>query len=202
MCLRACVRACCSVCLCVCAHMYACVCAHAQAYNRVSLCVCMIYIFAYKTLYIHICAYTYTHRDEACRRRPHVTRHARLERAVATCLVAGVHACTPRFGSRLRVGSCELSPAALAVLALAPLAAMGADGGSPAVLALAPLAVMLADACAPAVLAVAPLAVMLADARAPAVLADAPLAVMLADARAPAVLAVAPLAVLRPFWRF
>jgi len=69
------------------------------------------------------------------------------------------------LGSRLRVGSGKLSPATLAVLTGAPLAAMGTDGGAPAVLAFAPLAVMRADARAPAVLAGAPAAVMLADAR-------------------------------------
>ena len=74
-------------------------------------------------------------------------------------------ACTPVLGSRLRVGSGKLSPATLAVLAAAPDAAMGADGGAPAVLAFAPAAVMLADARAPAVLAPASAAVMLADAR-------------------------------------
>jgi len=37
-------------------------------------------------------------------------------------------ACTPRLGSGLRAGSCELSLAVLAVLAAAPLAAVGADG--------------------------------------------------------------------------
>ena len=74
--------------------------------------------------------------------------------------------------SRLRVGSSQLSPPALALFAALP------D------------VIVRADAAATAVLAAAPLAVMLADARAPAVLADAPLAIMLADARAPAVLAV------------
>ena len=58
--------------------------------------------------------------------------------------------------SELHAGSGQLSPAALAVLALAPLAAVGADGGAPAVLAAAPIAVMRADARAPAVLAEAP----------------------------------------------
>ena len=57
------------------------------------------------------------------------------------------------MGSRLRVGSGKLSPATLAVLAGAPDAAMGADGGAPAVLADAPDAVMLADAHTSAVLA-------------------------------------------------
>ena len=115
-----------------------------------------------------------------------MSRDARFERAVAPCLAA----CTPVLGSRLRGGSGKLSPATLAVLAGAPLAAVGTDGGAATVLAPAPLAVMLADARAPAVLALAPAAVMLADARAPAVLAFAPLAVMLANARTPAVLAL------------
>ena len=74
-------------------------------------------------------------------------------------------ACTPGLGSRLRVGSGELSPATLAVLTGAPLTAMGTDGSAPAVFTFAPDAVMLADARAPAVLAGAPLAVMRADAR-------------------------------------
>ena len=51
--------------------------------------------------------------------------------------------------------------ASLAVLALAPHAAAGADGGAPAVHALAPHSVVLADGGAPAVLAFAPASVVL-----------------------------------------
>jgi hypothetical protein len=71
------------------------------------------------------------------------------------------------------------------LLAVARLAAVGADRGAPAVHTSAPDAVMRADARAPAVLASAPLTVMLADACAPAVLALLPLAVMRADASPP-----------------
>ena len=58
-------------------------------------------------------------------------------------------------------GSGKLNLVSLAVFALAPHSAVGADGGAPAVLALAPHSVMLADASALAVFAPAPLAVML-----------------------------------------
>ena len=71
------------------------------------------------------------------------------------------------------------------LLAVARLAAVGADRGAPAVHTSAPDAVMRADVRAPAVLASAPLTVMLADACAPAVLALLPLAVMRADASPP-----------------
>jgi len=65
----------------------------------------------------------------------------------AFCVCVWTFCITPRFGSRLRVGSGgELSLAALAVLALAPLAAVGANGGAPAILAVASDAVMLAEA--------------------------------------------------------
>ena len=50
-------------------------------------------------------------------------------------------------------GGGKLSLASLAVLALAPHTAVGADGGAPAVLAFAPHSVVLADGGAPAVLA-------------------------------------------------
>ena len=73
--------------------------------------------------------------------------------------------------SELHAGSGQFSLAALAVLAVAPDSAMGANARAPAVLAEAPLAIMLADARAPAVLAGAPDAVMRAYAGAPAVFA-------------------------------
>ena len=66
--------------------------------------------------------------------------------------------------SRLRVGSSQLSPPALALFAVLPDVIVRTDAAATAVLAVAPLAVMLADARAPAVLAGAPLAVMRADA--------------------------------------
>ena len=78
--------------------------------------------------------------------------------------------CGRSRASRLRVGSGQLSPPALAIFAAPPDARVRADAAAAAVLALAPLAVMLADARPPAVLADAPLAVMRADARTPAVL--------------------------------
>ena len=58
--------------------------------------------------------------------------------------------------SALHAGSGQLSLAALAVFAIAPLSAGSADGGAPAVLALD----MRADARAPQSLQIAPLAVM------------------------------------------
>ena len=71
----------------------------------------------------------------------------------------------------------ELLFAALAVLAVAPLSTVGADGDA-AVSAHDPEAVMLADARVPEVLALAPAAVMLTDSRAPAFLALSPAAVV------------------------
>ena len=63
------------------------------------------------------------------------------------CVCVWAFCITPRFGSRLRIGSGgELNLAALAVLAGAPLAAVGANGGAPAILAVASDAVMLEDA--------------------------------------------------------
>ena len=88
----------------------------------------------------------------------------------------GACACKPSIRSQLRAGGGKLSLASLAVLALAPHSAVGADGGAPTVLAFAPHSVVLADGGAPAVLALAPLSVVLADGGAPAVLASAPLA--------------------------
>jgi len=52
----------------------------------------------------------------------------RFQRSFATCLAASVHV-RHFFGSRLRVGSGELSLAALAVLELAPLVAVSGRGG-------------------------------------------------------------------------
>jgi hypothetical protein len=70
---------------------------------------------------------------------------------------ASDHSCQPAAASL----------ASLAVLALAPHTAVGADGGATALHALAPHSVVLADGGAPAVLALAPLSVVLADGGAP-----------------------------------
>ena len=83
----------------------------------------------------------------------------------------GAFACTPSIRSQLPAGGGTLSLSSLAVLALAPHTAVGADGGAPAVHAFAPASVVLADGGAPAVLARAPLSVVLADGGAFAVLA-------------------------------
>ena len=84
-------------------------------------------------------------------------------------VLCGEWASTPSIRSQLRAGGGKLSLVSLAVLALAPLSALGADGGAPAVHAPAPLSVVLADGGAPAVLALAPLSVVLAGGGAPAV---------------------------------
>ena len=60
-------------------------------------------------------------------------------------------ACKPSIRSQLRAGGGKLILASLAVLALAPHSAVGADGGAPAVHADAPHSVVLADGGAPAV---------------------------------------------------
>jgi hypothetical protein len=76
--------------------------------------------------------------------------------------VASVNA--RRWSIRSQLHACgKLSLASRVVFALAPLLAVGADGGAPALFANAPYSVMLADGGAPAVLALAPLSVMLAD---------------------------------------
>ena len=76
-----------------------------------------------------------------------------------------------RLQLRAGGGGGKLSLASLAVHALAPHSAAGADGGVTTVHADAPHSVVLADGGAPAVLACAPPSVVLADGGAPAVLA-------------------------------
>jgi len=66
---------------------------------------------------------------------------------------SGACARPPSIRSQRPAGGGKLSLSSLAVFALAPHSAVGADGGAPAVLAPAPLSVVLADGGAPAVLA-------------------------------------------------
>ena len=69
-----------------------------------------------------------------------------MRMCVTVCVKFPAH---PNTRSELHAGSGQLSLAALAVFALAPDSAVGADGGAPTVLADAPAAVMLADGGAP-----------------------------------------------------
>ena len=103
----------------ICIYTYTYTCTYLHTYTYIHCIYIYTYISTHAHTHEHVCMSECSH--VKCGRRS--TRHT--PRARCRDVPSGRYAYTPRLGSRLRVGSGELSLAALAVLAAAPLAAEG-----------------------------------------------------------------------------